>query len=221
MAQRSWVFVNATVYGFFRAPQPKQLRNRVILAVLSASRAARPLRRGKALHRRNLWKPLRGALLACAAAPMASSGIRTGNQVVAGVSLCGYGIRTLRSCEPERDISCKSWDLHKALIVNNLRICHDLLSRLQLVVRKLITRRVQMASSRIMRRPEVELVTGLSKATLYRMVSSGALARPVRVSARCVGWYAEEIDQFLASRERAGSLTAAPKAEGDEPTERK
>ena len=77
-----------------------------------------------------------------------------------------------------------------------------------------------MASSRIMRRPEVERVTGLSKATLYRMVSSGALARPVRVSARCVGWYAEEIDQFLASRERAGSLTAAPKAEGDEPTER-
>ena len=43
------------------------------------------------------------------------------------MSLCGYGIRTLRSCEPERDILCKSWDLHKALIVNNLRICHDLL----------------------------------------------------------------------------------------------
>ena len=31
-----------------------------------------------------------------------------------------------------------------------------------------------MGSSRIMRRPEVELETGLSKATLYRMVNSGA-----------------------------------------------
>ena len=62
-----------------------------------------------------------------------------------------------------------------------------------------------MGLSRIMRRPEVELETGLSKATLYRMVKSGAFPRPIRIAPRCVGWIQAEISAWIASRERAGT----------------
>ena len=72
-----------------------------------------------------------------------------------------------------------------------------------------------MASLRIMRRPEVELITGLSKATLYRLVKTpGAFPRPIQLGPRAVGWRKEEIDEWLATRERAGTPTAAPKPKG-------
>lgn len=60
-----------------------------------------------------------------------------------------------------------------------------------------------MASSRIMRRMEVQRQTQLSKATLYRMIASGAFPRPIKLGARAVGWRKEEIDDWLDSRERA------------------
>ena len=58
--------------------------------------------------------------------------------------------------------------------------------------------------ARILRLREVSLLTRLSKATIYRLLRSGAFPRPIRLSERAVGWRTEEIDEWLASRERAG-----------------
>ena len=56
---------------------------------------------------------------------------------------------------------------------------------------------------RILRLPQVERLTSLSKATLYRMMNSGAFPRPIKLGMRAVGWRRDEIDRWLGSRERA------------------
>ena len=63
---------------------------------------------------------------------------------------------------------------------------------------------------RILRLRQALSVTGLSKATIYRLLNVGAFPRPIRLSERAVGWRTEEIDEWLASRERAGSMYATP-----------
>ena len=52
---------------------------------------------------------------------------------------------------------------------------------------------------RILRLREVQQQTRLSKATIYRLLRSGAFPRPIRLSERAVGWRTEEIDEWLAS----------------------
>ena len=54
--------------------------------------------------------------------------------------------------------------------------------------------------ARILRRKDVERLTGLSKATLYRLVNSGAFPRPVKLSPRAVGWHAQVVKAWLESR---------------------
>ena len=82
-------------------------------------------------------------------------------------------------------------------------------------------RHVTQETPRILRLGALTQLTQMSKASIYRQIRAGTMPRPLRLGPRAVGWLREEIDEWLASRERAGSLTAAPKAEGDEPTERK
>jgi prophage regulatory protein len=53
----------------------------------------------------------------------------------------------------------------------------------------------------ILRRPEVERITGLSRSTLYSWISAGRFPRPVALGARLVGWRASDIAQWLAERE--------------------
>ena len=61
----------------------------------------------------------------------------------------------------------------------------------------------------IYRLPAVCEVTGLSKATIYRLLARGEFPARVRLSPRCVGWRVAEIDAWLAARaavrERAAS----------------
>ena len=52
----------------------------------------------------------------------------------------------------------------------------------------------------ILRLPDVRRATGISKATLYRLVNAGRFPRPVQLGARCVGWRATEIERWLAER---------------------
>ena len=61
----------------------------------------------------------------------------------------------------------------------------------------------ELYEPRILRRREVELVTRLSKASIYRQMHAGAFPKPVKLGERAVGWRAEEIEEWLASRERA------------------
>ena len=62
----------------------------------------------------------------------------------------------------------------------------------------------ELSEPKILRRREVELVTRLSKASIYRQMHAGAFPKPVKLGERAVGWRADEIDEWLASRERAG-----------------
>lgn len=57
--------------------------------------------------------------------------------------------------------------------------------------------------TRIERLPDVMRRTGLRKTRIYALEKLGRFPKRIRISERAVGWYASEIDQFLASRPRA------------------
>ncbi|MCF3594182.1 AlpA family transcriptional regulator [Rhodobacteraceae bacterium LMO-12] len=55
---------------------------------------------------------------------------------------------------------------------------------------------------RILRRPEVEVRTGLSRSTLYAMMAEGTFPKPVKLGKRAVGWREADIAAWLESREQ-------------------
>ena len=60
----------------------------------------------------------------------------------------------------------------------------------------------------ILRRPEVESRTGLSRSTIYLKVAQGTFPKPINLGPRAVGWVAAEVDAWLASQiaaSRAGT----------------
>ena len=52
---------------------------------------------------------------------------------------------------------------------------------------------------KILRRSEVVARVGLSRATIYRMISSGEFPRSVRIGVRATGWRSDEVEEWLAS----------------------
>lgn len=56
---------------------------------------------------------------------------------------------------------------------------------------------------RILRRPEVEKLVGLSRSTLYAMMQEGAFPKPVKLGKRAVGWPESTVIIWLESRTRA------------------
>jgi prophage regulatory protein len=55
-------------------------------------------------------------------------------------------------------------------------------------------------SQRILRRPEVEARTGLSRSTIYAMMAANAFPAPIKLGARAVGWPEDELTDWLESR---------------------
>lgn len=54
---------------------------------------------------------------------------------------------------------------------------------------------------RFMRRPEVERVTGISRAHIYRLIKAGKFPEPISLlSTRVVVWLASEIDAWIAEQ---------------------
>lgn len=66
---------------------------------------------------------------------------------------------------------------------------------------------------RIVRRAEVLEVTGLSRATLYRLISDGRFPAPVKLAVNAVGWRESAIREWLESREVVGPGEAVEDAE--------
>ena len=68
-------------------------------------------------------------------------------------------------------------------------------------------------SDRLLRRPEVEELTGLSRASIYRRMDSGKSPPPVRVGSIAVRWKESDITAWMQSLPAAtserGSSTAA------------
>lgn len=56
-------------------------------------------------------------------------------------------------------------------------------------------------AERILRRPDVEARTGLSRSTIYAWMEAGTFPRPVALGARLVGWKESDIDAWLRARE--------------------
>lgn len=50
------------------------------------------------------------------------------------------------------------------------------------------------------RRPEVENLTGLSRSTIYDMMSKGEFPKPVRIGRRAVAWRESDLAAWLAQR---------------------
>ena len=55
-------------------------------------------------------------------------------------------------------------------------------------------------NEKLLRRRDVEELTGLSRASIYRLISEGGFPRPVRVSATAVRWKSSDIDAWIKSR---------------------
>jgi prophage regulatory protein len=60
---------------------------------------------------------------------------------------------------------------------------------------------------RILRRRQVEDFCGLSRSSLYEQIAKGQFPKPIQISARSVGWLADEV---RAWQERQAALRAAP-----------
>lgn len=52
----------------------------------------------------------------------------------------------------------------------------------------------------MLRMPQVKLATGLSKATIYRMIAAGDFPNPIQIGAQAVGWPKSTIDTWRQAR---------------------
>lgn len=57
-----------------------------------------------------------------------------------------------------------------------------------------------MNAKRIIRRPEVEAITGLSRSTIYSEMKAGRFPLPLRLTARAVGWFEADLEDWMATR---------------------
>ena len=58
---------------------------------------------------------------------------------------------------------------------------------------------------KLLKRPEVEMMTALSRSALYEAMARDDFPRPIRIGPRGVRWIAAEIQDWIALRPRAGS----------------
>jgi prophage regulatory protein len=56
---------------------------------------------------------------------------------------------------------------------------------------------------RVIRRIGLQERTGLSLATIYRLIQRGDFPKPIELSEHAVGWLVEEVDAWIQSRQRA------------------
>ncbi|MYA11702.1 MAG: AlpA family transcriptional regulator [Gemmatimonadetes bacterium] len=75
---------------------------------------------------------------------------------------------------------------------------------------------------RILRLPEVQRRTGLSRSTIYVRLDRGLFPKPVSLGARAVGWIESEVDEWIRERiaESRGDSMAASPGEGETPRQR-
>lgn len=57
----------------------------------------------------------------------------------------------------------------------------------------------------LLRRPEVERETGLSRSTIYERMEAGTFPRPRRIGPRAVAWSANEIEAWKQAQPVADS----------------
>ena len=60
---------------------------------------------------------------------------------------------------------------------------------------------------RLLRRTEVEVRTGLSRTSIYRLMREGRFPEPLKIGSKAVRWPESEIADWLAARPRAKGET--------------
>ena len=58
-------------------------------------------------------------------------------------------------------------------------------------------------SEKMLRRPSVEMMTGLSRSSIYAMMQIGEFPRPIRIGKRAVAWSEASISDWLANRPKS------------------
>lgn len=58
--------------------------------------------------------------------------------------------------------------------------------------------------ARLLRRPVVQEMTGLSRSSIYAKMADGTFPRPVQIGARAVAWRASDIRAWMDSLKEAG-----------------
>ena len=53
---------------------------------------------------------------------------------------------------------------------------------------------------KILKRSTVESVTGMSRSTIYAKIAEGTFPKPIRLTARSVGWIEQEVQEWIKSR---------------------
>lgn len=59
----------------------------------------------------------------------------------------------------------------------------------------------------LVRRPQVEALTGLKRSSMYALMRAGQFPRPIKLSARAVAWPLQAIQQWVEARAVASSST--------------
>jgi len=62
---------------------------------------------------------------------------------------------------------------------------------------------MQAHTPSILRLPQVEALTGLTRSPIYRRIADGDFPAPVLLGKRAVGWRESEIAEWIESRPRA------------------
>ena len=57
--------------------------------------------------------------------------------------------------------------------------------------------------AKILRRKDVETMTGLSRSTIYKLMSQGTFPKAIRIGPRAVGWRLSDIEVWIDSRTNA------------------
>lgn len=64
-------------------------------------------------------------------------------------------------------------------------------------------------SQRILRRQEVESITGLSRSSIYKAMNAGDFPAPIQLSKRAVGWRQSDVEAWISSRSEVPAGRAA------------
>lgn len=63
----------------------------------------------------------------------------------------------------------------------------------------------------LLRRPDVQQRTGLSRSSLYNLIKEGRFPRPVQISDRSVAWVSDDIDRWINTQIKNDQTSAMGK----------
>jgi prophage regulatory protein len=63
----------------------------------------------------------------------------------------------------------------------------------------------RLVQDRILRRPVVEDITGLSRTAIYAGMANGTFPKNLKITGKAVGWRESDIAAWLASRQPAAA----------------